>query len=96
MNTPKDFGLLDEADIRLVINNSNRSPMWTGTCRELPPAEIFAQAKKVLLVIPAEAECTTEKLNLTLEAVRSRIPEDSLFLFTTADRKRMEIYVNKD
>ena len=92
----KDFGLLDVADIRLVINNSNEKPAWIGSWEELPPAEIFARAKKVLLVIPAEAECTTEKLNLTLEAVRDRIPEDSLFLFTTADRKRMEIYVNKD
>ncbi len=96
MNTPKDFGLLDEADIRLVINNSNRSPMWTGTCRELPPAEIFAQAKKVLLIIPAEPKCTTEKLNSTLEAVHARIPADSLFMFTIADRKRLEIFVNKD
>lgn len=96
MNTPKDFGLLDEADIQLVINDHNEIPTWTGSCEELPPIEIFARAKKVLLVIPTEAECTTEKLNLTLEAVRARIPEDSLFLFTTAERKGMEIYVNKD
>ncbi len=96
MNTPKDFGLLDEADIQLVINNPNESPAWAGSYEELPPAEIFAQAKKVLLIIPTEPECTTEKLNSTLEAVRSRIPADSLFMFTTADRKRMEIYVNED
>ena len=96
MNTPKDLGFLDEADIQLVINNPNEAPAWTGSCEELPPTEIFAQAKKVLLIIPAEPECTTEKLNSTLEAVHARIPADSLFMFTIADRKRLEIFVNKD
>ena len=96
MNTLKDFGVLDEADIQLVINNPNEAPAWTGSCEELPPTEIFAQAKKVLLIIPAEPECTTEKLNSILEDIRTKLPEDSLFMFTTADIKRMEIYVNKD
>ena len=96
MNTPKDFGLLDEADIQLVINNPNESPAWAGSYEELPPAEIFAQAKKVLLIIPTEPECTTEKLNSTLEDIHTKMPENSLFMFTIADRKRLEIYVNKD
>jgi hypothetical protein len=96
MNTQKDFGQLDEADIQLVINNPNENPVWTGSCEELPPTELFTLAKKVLLIIPAEAECTAEKFNSILEAVRVRIPTDSLLLFTISDKKRLEIYVNKD
>lgn len=104
MNIQKDFGQLDEADIRLVINDTDEIEKWTGKGDELPPAEILSQAKKVLLKITADSYFTSEDLNSTLDAIRCKLPEDALFLYTividktenASPLKRMEIYVNKN
>ena len=104
MNMQKDFGQLDEADIRLVINDTDEIEKWTGQGDELPPAEIFSQAKKVLLKITTDPYFTSEDLNSTLDAIRCKLPKDALFLYTivsdktqnTTPLKRMEIYVNKN
>ena len=66
----KDFGMMDEADIRLVIDDSNQKPVWTGGGENLPSPEILAKAKKVLLVIHAGDGITTEELESTLSAFR--------------------------
>jgi len=94
MKYKNDFGFLDKADIKLVINNTNQEPVWTGIGNELPPGELLADAKAVLLVIPEES--TVDNLNLILKDILSKIPEDTFFLYTSADKKRMEIYVNKN
>ena len=101
MENRKDFGMLDEADIKLVVED-NQAPAWTGSCDELPPAELFNQVKKVLLVITADPDLSAEELNSTLDAIRSRIPDDALFLFTVVDDKtevkpiknKLELYIN--
>ena len=103
MENRKDFGMLDEADVKLVVED-NQAPTWTGACDELPPAELFNQVKKVLLVITAGPDLSAEEFNKTLDAIRSRLPDDALFLYTVVDDtnenaapiKRLEIYINKD
>jgi hypothetical protein len=94
----KDFGMMDEADIRLVIDDSNQKPVWTGGGENLPSPEILAQAKKVLLVINAGDGIITEEIESTLSAFRKLTPTDALFLYTMAEDesisgKRMELYV---
>ena len=104
MNIQEDFGQLDEADIRLVINDTDEIEKWTGKGDELPPAEILSQAKKVLLKITADSYHAAEDLNSTLDAIRCKLPEDALFLYAiVSDKtenatplKKMEIYVNKN
>ncbi|MBR5915036.1 MAG: hypothetical protein IKZ57_01165 [Spirochaetia bacterium] len=103
MENRKDFGMLDEADVKLVVED-NQAPAWTGALGELPPAELFNQVKKVLLVIISDPDLSAEKFNKTLDAIRSRLPGDALFLYTVIDDtnenttpiKRLEIYINKD
>ena len=103
MENRKNFGMLDEADVKLVVED-NQAPAWTGAYNELPPAELFDQVKKVLLVITAGLDLSAEELNKTLDAIRSRLPGDALFLYTVIDDtnenttpiKRLEIYINKD
>ena len=103
MENRKDFGMLDEADVKLVVKD-NQAPAWTGSCDELPPTELFNQVKKVLLVITAGLDLSAEELNKTLDAIRSRLSEDVLFLYTVVDDKtqnstsikRIEIYVKGD
>ena len=103
MENRKDFGMLDEADVKLVVED-NQAPAWTGAYNELPPAELFDQVKKVLLVITAGLDLSAEELNKTLDAIRSRLSEDVLFLYTVVDDKtqnstsikRIEIYVKGD
>lgn len=99
MNLQKDFCQLDEADIRLIINDTDEIEKWTGKGDELPPAEFFTHAKKVLLKITTSSYFTAEDLNSTLDAIRCKLPEDALFLYTiVSDKteyathlKRMEI-----
>ena len=100
MENRKNFGMLDEADVQLVIKD-NQTPAWTGACDELPPAELFDKSKKVLLVIHAGSNITAEEFNKTLEDISSRLPDDALFLYTVVDDelvnlKRMDLYINKD
>jgi cell division GTPase FtsZ len=103
MENRKDFGMLDEADVKLVVEE-NQAPAWTGSCDELPPAELFNRVKKVLLVITAGPDLSAEELNKTLDAVRVTIPDDALFLYTVVDdktqnstsRKSIELYVKRD
>ena len=100
MENRKDFGMLDEADVKLVVEE-NQAPEWTGSCDELPPAELFDQVKKVLLVIISGPNLSAEEFNKTLDAIRSRLPEDALFLYTIVDEKsnnnkRMVLYVKRD
>ena len=95
----KDFGMMDEADIRLVIDDSNQKPVWTGGGENLPSPDVLAKAKKALLVIHAGDGITTEELESTLSAFRALTPADTLFLYTIAadeppiSGKRMELYV---
>ena len=103
MENRKDFGMLDEADVKLVVED-NQAPAWTGAYDELPPAELFKQVKKVLLVIISDPDLSAEEFNKTLDAVRVTIPDDALFLYTVVDdktqnstsKKRIEIYVKGD
>lgn len=102
MENRKDFGMLDEADVKLVVED-NQAPAWTGSCDELPPADLFKQVKKVLLVIISDPDLSAEELNKTLDAIRSRLSDDALFLYTVIDDtnenttpiKKLEIYINK-
>ena len=94
----KDFGMMDEADIRLVIDDSNQKPVWTGGGENLPSPEILAQAKKALLVIYASERTTVKEIEAILAAFRAITPPDTLFLYTMAEDesisgKRMELYV---
>lgn len=103
MENRKDFGMLDEADVQMVIKD-NQAPAWAGSCDELPPAELFNQVKKVLLLVNADSNLSAEEFNKTLEAIRGKLPEDALFLYTVVDDtnenaepiKKLEIYINKD
>ena len=102
MENRKNFGMLDEADVKLVVED-NQAPAWTGAYDELPPAELFDQVKKVLLVITAGQDLSAEEFNKTLDAIHNRLPEDALFLYTVVDDtnentppiKKLEIYINK-
>ena len=100
MESRKDFGMLDEADVQMVIKD-NQTPAWTGSCDELPPAELFNRVKKVLLVITAGPDLSAEEFNKTLDAIRGKLPADALFLYTVVDEKsnnikRMVLYVKRD
>lgn len=103
MESRKDFGMLDEADVKLVVED-NQTPAWTGAYDELPPAELFNRVKKVLLVITAGPDLSAEEFNKTLDNIHSRLPEDALFLYTVVDdktqnsisRKSIELYVKRD
>jgi cell division GTPase FtsZ len=103
MESRKNFGMLDEADVKLVVED-NQTPAWTGAYDELPPAELFNQVKKVLLVIISGPDLSAEEFNKTLDNIHSRLPEDALFLYTVVDDKtqnstslkRIEIYVKGD
>ena len=100
MESRKDFGLLDEADIKLVIDDADQAPIWTGEGDDMPSPEILAQAKSILLRITGGPDFTTEELNATLAAFQAIIPSDALFLYTIATDgttskkgKRLELYV---
>ena len=103
MESRKDFGMLDKADVQMVIKD-NQTPAWTGSCDEMPPTELFDQAKKVLLIITAGPDLTAENLNSTLDDIHNKLSDDALFLYTVVEDKTgdmplktmLELYINND
>ncbi len=98
----KDFGMMDEADIKLVINDGDDHPVcggiWLDSTGLLHSEKYLAQAKKVLLVIHAGDDITTEEIESLLAAFRKLTPSDALFLYTIAaddlkKSKRWELYI---
>ena len=97
----KDFGMLDEADIKLVVDDEGKQPVWTagGEWCNQPKPKLLAQAKKVLLVIHAGSNITAKELESILVAYRAITPDDALFLYTITEvdfGKSIELYVKRD
>ena len=98
----KDFGMMDEADIKLVIDDEVTHAATGGngvdSINRLHPEKYLAQAKKALLVIYASEGTTAEEIESTLSAFRKLTPTDTLFLYTITEddlkkSKRLELYV---
>lgn len=72
-----------------MVVKDNQIPAWASPWCELPPTELFDQFKKVLLVITSDPNLLAEDFNMILAAIRDRLPDAALFLYTVSDGKSL-------